>query len=91
MYTHLDVASAVMSGQADTGVAAESAARFPELSFYQLFEERFDMLVSKSIFFEKSVQVFVEFIRSSTFSQILQGMRGYDTRETGRVLYPETS
>ena len=91
VYTHLDVASAVMSGQADTGVAAESAARFPELSFYQLFEERFDMLVSKSIFFEKSVQVFVEFIRSSTFSQILQGMRGYDTRETGRVLYPETS
>ena len=91
VYTHLDVATAVMSGEADTGVVAESVARFPDLSFYQLFEERFDMLVSKSLFFEKSVQVFIEFVRSSAFSEILQGMRGYDTRETGKVLYPKTA
>jgi excisionase family DNA binding protein len=91
VYTHLDVATAVMSGEADTGVAAESVARFPDLFFYQLFEERFDMLVSKNIFFEKSVQVFIEFVKSSAFSEILQGMRGYDTRETGKILYPKTA
>lgn len=91
VYTHLDVATAVMSREADTGVAAESAVRFPDLSFYQLFEERFDMLVSKSIFFEKSVQVFIEFVRSPAFSGILQGMRGYDTRRAGKILYPETA
>ena len=88
VYTHIDVARAVMSGEADTGVATESVARFPDLFFHQLFEERFDMLIRKSIFFEKSVQVFIEFIRSPAFSDVLEGMRGYSTRETGKVLYP---
>ena len=91
VYTHIDVAAAVMRAEADTGVAAESVARFPDLSFYQLFEERFDMLIRKSIFFERSVQVFIEFVRSPVFCDVLEGMRGYDTRETGRVLYPKTA
>jgi hypothetical protein len=47
------------------------------------------MLIRKSIFFEKSVQVFVEFIRSSAFFDVLEGMKGYSTRETGKVLYPK--
>jgi excisionase family DNA binding protein len=88
VYTHIDVAAAVMSGNADTGIAAESVARFPDLAFHQLFEERFDMLIRKSVFFKRYVQVFIEFVRSPDFFNMLKGMRGYNTRETGHVLYP---
>ena len=87
VYTHIDVSQAILGGQADAGVAAESVAHLPDISFSRLFEERFDMVVRKGIFFEKSVQTFIEFVRSPAFYHILEGMQGYSTRDTGRILY----
>jgi excisionase family DNA binding protein len=91
VYTHVDVASRVMSGAADVGVAAASAAPIPCLAFHPLFEERFDMVMRKSVFFEEAAQVFIEFVRSSAFTDLLGHMRGYDCSDTGRIVYPNHS
>jgi putative molybdopterin biosynthesis protein len=87
--THFNVGSAVLSGKADVGVAAESVARYFKLEFSKLFEERFDMVVYKDSYFEENVQIFIEFIKSRTFLELLAAMAGYSSRQTGRVLYPK--
>jgi putative molybdopterin biosynthesis protein len=87
--THFDVAGRIRSGEADAGVASAVAARYFQLHFTRLFEERFDMVVHKDSFFEQNVQIFIEFIRSKAFGELLVNMNGYSSRETGRVLYPK--
>jgi putative molybdopterin biosynthesis protein len=89
VYTHVDVADRVLSGEADAGIAAESVARLAGFRFSMLFEERFDMVTYKEIFFEENVQVFVEFLRSEAFKERLERMHGYDCSITGKVLYPK--
>ena len=87
-YTHYDVVNAIMAGKVGAGVATESVSQLTELCFHRLFEERFDMVISRSAFFEPKVQAFVEFTRSSQFLSLLADMKGYDNRDTGRIMYP---
>ena len=86
--THFNVGSAVLSGKADVGVAAETVSRYFNLKFSKLFEERFDMVVYKDSYFEENIQIFIEFIKSKTFLELLATMAGYSSRQTGKVLYP---
>lgn len=87
--THFNVASNILSGKSDVGVATEVVARYFNLQFTKLFEERFDMVVYKDSYFERNIQIFIEFIRSKTFFELLANMKGYSSRETGKVLYPK--
>jgi len=91
VFTHLDVIHHIMSGHADTGIATEAVARSSSLVFSNIFEERFDMIIPKEIFFDKNIQVFVEFIRSDTFSDLIETTSGYNQRDTGKILYPRTT
>lgn len=88
VYTHFDVVRSVATSTADFGIAAESVALSSRLTFSFIFEERFDMLVKRSDFFDRHVQAFVEFIRSERFSDLLMSMKGYSCRDTGRIMYP---
>ena len=78
----------VTTGQSDVGIASESVSVGSRLVFFPVFEEQFDMVVKKEIFFDKNVQAFVEFIRSELFRNLLKVMKGYNDRETGKVMYP---
>ncbi|MDD5722951.1 MAG: helix-turn-helix transcriptional regulator [Syntrophales bacterium] len=89
-FTHLDVINHISSGRADAGIVTESAARSANLHFCRILEERFDMVVRKEIFFDKNIQAFVEFIRSDRFRGLLQDMKGYDCRDTGKIMYAKT-
>jgi putative molybdopterin biosynthesis protein len=89
VYTHFDVAYHVFSGQADAGIGTETTAHQTSLSFHRLFEERFDMVTYKDTFFNRQIQAFVEFVRSEVFLNILKNMKGYDFRDTGRMLFPK--
>ncbi|HNY66017.1 MAG TPA: helix-turn-helix transcriptional regulator [Deltaproteobacteria bacterium] len=88
VYTHFDVVRSVAAGTADLGVATESVAASSKLGFRPVFEERFDMIVKRDAFFDRHVQAFVDFIRSERFRGLLGTMKGYDGRDTGRVIYP---
>jgi putative molybdopterin biosynthesis protein len=90
VFTHHDVIRQIMSGRADAGIATEAVAQSSGLSFFNIFEERFDMIIPKEIFFDKNIQVFVEFIRSATFNDLIETMSGYNNRDTGKILYPKT-
>ncbi|MBW2557990.1 MAG: helix-turn-helix transcriptional regulator [Deltaproteobacteria bacterium] len=86
-FTHLGVINHISSGRADAGIVTESAARSANLPFCRILEERFDMVVRKEIFFDKNIQVFVEFLKSDLFRGLLRDMGGYDSRDTGKILY----
>jgi len=89
-FTHLDVINHISSGRADAGIVTESAARSANLPFHSILEERFDMVVQKEIFFDQNIQVFVEFLKSDLFRGVLKDMRGYDCRDTGKIMYAKT-
>jgi excisionase family DNA binding protein len=86
--THFSVANEILGHRADVGIATESVARYAQLHFARLFEERFDMVLFKDSFFEENVQTFVEFIRSAGFIDLINNLQGYNSRETGKVIYP---
>ena len=89
VFTHFDVVRSVASGSHDVGIAAESAAVSSQLVFFPVYEERFDMVAKKDVFFDRNIQAFVEFVRSDAFKVLLREMKGYSDRETGRVVYPK--
>jgi excisionase family DNA binding protein len=88
VYTHYDVVHRIIAGKAAVGVAVESVSHHTGLYFCKFFEERFDMVIRKELFFEPNIQAFVEFTRSTEFLSLLADMRGYDNRDTGRIMYP---
>jgi putative molybdopterin biosynthesis protein len=87
VYTHHDVTRHIVKGNADVGIATESVARYANLNFAKIFEERFDMVTYKDMFFDQNIQVFAEFLRSEEFSALLSTMTGYNSRDTGKVIY----
>lgn len=88
VFTHLGVALQVSSGAADAGVASEAVARFGNLAFTPLYQERFDLVAYKETFFHRTIQSLIELVRSSSFRETLQQMGGYDVRQTGTIVYP---
>jgi len=89
VFTHNEVVRSVAARTSDVGIAAESVAASSPLVFFPIFDERFDLVVKKDVFFDRHVQAFVEFIRSEQFRDLLKTMKGYSDRETGKVLYPK--
>lgn len=87
--THFSVVNHILSEKADVGVGTESVARYAHLHFTKLFEERFDMVVRKESFFERNVQVFVEFVHSDAFPELIANFKGYSNRDTGKIIYPK--
>lgn len=90
-FTHLGVINHISGGSADAGIVTESAARGANLSFHNILEERFDMVVRKEIFFDQNIQAFVEFLKSDRFRGLLKDMQGYDSRDTGKIMYANTT
>jgi len=87
VFTHLEVGLAVLSNQADVGVATGSVSRMLGLSFLSVAKERFDMIVDKKTYFEKGVQSFIDTIRSDTFRKGVEKLGHYDFCESGKILH----
>jgi putative molybdopterin biosynthesis protein len=85
-YTHMAVAVAVLSGKADAGLGIKSAARALGLDFVPLVEERYDLLIPGKLFETQMVQAVLATINTKTFQRTVEGMGGYSTRETGRLV-----
>lgn len=87
-FSHMAVAAAVASGGADTGLGVLAAARALGLDFIPLGEERYDLAIPAEHFYWDNMQKMLEIIRGQEFKGQVQGMGGYDTRDTGAVLWP---
>ena len=50
--------------------------------------ERFDFLIQKARFFEKGVQLFLNFLSDQAFRGIAQDLDGYDLELCGKMVFP---
>jgi putative molybdopterin biosynthesis protein len=86
--THLAVALAVKSGEADAGLCVYSAAKALGLRFNLVASERYEIAIRSEYLDDPRVSALCDTIISPDFKEILHRLGGYDTRETGvrRVL-----
>jgi molybdate-binding protein len=63
-----------------------------DLDFLPTRWERFDLLISKDVFFSRVVQLFLNLVHDKQFFDIAGNLQGYDLYECGRIIFPkETS
>lgn len=86
MTTHLAVCLAILSGDAEMGMAVHSAAKAYNLSFVPVGTERYE-LVMKAESFESDfrIQKVISMIQSEKFRHLLGKLGGYRTHETGVI------
>ncbi|MBU2646355.1 helix-turn-helix transcriptional regulator [bacterium] len=88
MPRHLDVGLEILSGRADAGPGIRVVASLLNLEFLPLRWERFDLLVPKEKFFEKTVQSFLGLLKVETLKPLFDVSAGYDLKTTGQIVYP---
>jgi len=87
-YTHMAVASAVLSGLADTGLAVLSSALALDLDFVPVAEERYDLAIPAAYFDQPIIQRLLSVIRDDAgFRESVLAMGGYDLRDMGTIIY----
>lgn len=85
--THLEAGISILKGEADAGVGIKAIAEMLGLGFIPLQEERFDLLIPKDYFLFEEVQQLLDVLRSSQFRGKAANLGGYDTRDSGRIIY----
>ena len=90
VFTHFEVGLAVLSKEADIGMATAAVARLLGLSFVLITCENFDMILDQSTFFTKGVQALIEVLKSRDFRKRVERLGGYDFKDSGKVLYSTT-
>jgi putative molybdopterin biosynthesis protein len=86
-YTHMEVALEIFGGSADAGLGILSAARSLNLDFIPLAIERFDLIIPAASLSSASVKALRGVLISEEFKSKIAQMGGYDTRDTGRIVY----
>jgi len=81
--THLAVALAVKSGEAEAGMGVYSAAKALGLRFIPVASERYEIAIRHEHLEDPRVSELFDTLGSPAFKVILDRLGGYDTRETG--------
>lgn len=85
--SHLAVASAVSSGEADVAVGSEKIARqVDNIDFIPLQKERYDLVVKKEDLHTQEIETLLNIIRSDAFKNEFGNVGGYDTSEMGKII-----
>jgi len=81
--THLAVALAIKSGEADAGMCVFSAAQALGLKFAPVASERYEIAVRNEQLDDPRIRALCDAVVSPKFKEILNRLGGYDTKETG--------
>jgi putative molybdopterin biosynthesis protein len=87
--THSAVAEAIAVGQADVGLGIEAAAQARGLGFVSLASERYDLAILAPVLTQPALQALAEWLGSDAARDAIDALGGYDTAETGRVIWVE--
>ena len=87
---HMDVGLEILAGRADVGPGIEAVAGALDLDFLPLRWERFDLLVSKEVFFERAIQSFFGLLQAEPFKEAGRAIRGYDLSMAGKIVFQES-
>lgn len=87
-YTHMGVASAVVSNMADTGIAVFSAAKALGLDFIPVAMERYDLAIPYEFLEFEMIKALLSVINEDKeFRRSVLKLGGYDINDMGRVMY----
>ncbi|MEC4676202.1 MAG: molybdopterin biosynthesis protein [Nitrospirota bacterium] len=87
-YTHMGVASAVLTGIADTGIGILAAAKALGLDFIPVAKERYDLAIPKEHLEYPPVSALLGIIREDReFRELVENLGGYDISDMGKILY----
>ena len=87
-YTHMGVASAVLTGIADTGLAILASARALNLDFIPVAKERYDLAIPQEFFETDLLQRLIGIIQEDIeFRETVKGLGGYDVSDMGKVMF----
>ncbi|WP_208349297.1 helix-turn-helix transcriptional regulator [Pseudaestuariivita rosea] len=85
--TEQDIAAAIAEGRADVGFGIAAVAAQFKLDFIPVVDERFDILIWRSAYFDQPFQMFMKFLGSPDFKNRAAEMGGYDISGLGRIHY----
>ncbi len=88
---HLDVGLEVLAGRADAAPAIRTVAGILDLDFISLRWERFDLLVMRERFFERSIQHFIGLLHEKEFQELAASFEGYDISLCGKIIFPDNA
>jgi putative molybdopterin biosynthesis protein len=88
-YTHMNVAAAVLSGRASTGLGVKSAAVALGLDFIPLGVEEYDLVIPSRHWDDPRILALLRVIRSDAFLRAAADMGGYGTEKTGQVVWEQ--
>jgi len=83
--THIGVALAVKTGEAEAGMCVYSAAKALGLSFVPVASERYELAIRREFGEDPRVRALLDAIRSPRFREILHALGGYDDSITGMM------
>ena len=84
---HMDAGLEVLAGRADAAPGIRPVAFLLGLDFLPLRWERYDLLMAKDYFFEKSVQTFLSLLHDPAFNAAAADFEGYDTSASGQMVF----
>jgi excisionase family DNA binding protein len=87
VYTHFEVGLNILSGAADAGIATIAVSKLFGLPFVPIIRESFDMVLTQSTFFKKSIQSFIQQLSSDEFRNEVKPLGDYDFTESGKIIY----
>ena len=87
MKSHLTMAAAIASGEADLAIGTERISRQIEnLDFIPLLEERFDFVIKKEMMDSVPIQKLLKVLNSPAFRKEVAHFSGNDYRDLGKII-----
>jgi putative molybdopterin biosynthesis protein len=80
-----DVATAILDGRADAGLAVRAVAQQFHLDFIPLATEELDIALLRGSYFDPPLQRLFEFTRTALFQRHAKLLAGYDIKSIGQV------
>lgn len=85
--TEMEIASAILDGRADAGLAVRAVARQFHLDFIPLTVERLDIAVLRPSYFDAPWQTLMAFTTKPAFQRYAKSLAGYDIAKIGTVMW----
>ena len=87
MKSHLTMAAAIATGEADLAIGTERISRQIEnLDFIPLLEERFDFVIKKEMLETEAMQKLLKVLNMSEFHKEIAHFSGNDYRDLGKII-----
>jgi putative molybdopterin biosynthesis protein len=82
-----DIAQAIRTARADTGIATRAVANSAGLDFVSIVWEPFDLVMRQRNYFHPALQALIKFLHGNELMVRAQEMGGYDLSDAGNVRF----